>query len=547
MVRLIRRSHLVGAVIVVALAFSGAPRADAVARPEVLRVGGPSAPGDTKIALLSSSVNRAGQPFDVIDATGNKVLTGTLAKGVNPAPWKFAATADLSAISIPGAYQVRAGGLVSRPWEVRAGAGREPIPTLLQFFAANRDGAEPSPLHAPAHLHDAKVVGGPHDAQTIDLTGGWMDAGDMLHFTETTAYATTVLQLAADLDPTDTTALRAEADIGVRWLVRAHPAPDLFIGQVGDERDHNLGFRDPALDDGRSEPGIGTRFAYPSTGSSLAGKSAAALALAAERTTPGPVRDTLLARARDWYAAGKATAGVGPLLRGGFYRASSWQDDLALGAVMLYRVTGDAADLTEAVGYLQAITQDTLGWDDVAALAGADLCGAFAHPAVTDAAARNLGCTRLQQVALAAFATAAGNPWATPGYYTWGQTAVNGGNGAAIALDARVGQAPTASGAQRARDYLLGLNQWGSSFVVGLGPSSPQPPPHWASISGDALPVGAVVGGPAPKSEIRAQGFRVNDAFSNGKAAYADNVDNYVTSEPALDYTANSILLLAAL
>ena len=114
----------------------------------------------------------------------------------------------------------------------------------------------------------------------------------MLHFTQTTAFAAVLLQAAARLDPADAAALNGEADVGVRWLLKAHPFPDAFVAQVGDERDHERGFRDPAIDDASSKPGIGTRFAYTlppeRIGGDLGGKAAAALALAFQRTRLGP-------------------------------------------------------------------------------------------------------------------------------------------------------------------------------------------------------------------------------------------------------------------
>ncbi len=525
-----------------------APSQAVVSRPDVLRTGGPSEPRDAKVAVLATGANHAKQPFDVINGAGAVVLQGTLVKARIPGPWRFIATADLSAITAPGSYRVRAAGLVSRPWDVRAGASREAIPTLLQFFAANRDGSEPSPLHAAAHLHDAVVASGPSAGQHIDLTGGWMDAGDMLHFTETTAYAAIVLQLAAAVDAPDATALDQEADVGIRWLVKAHPSPSLFIGQVGDERDHNVGFRNPAVDDASSAAGIGTRVAYPSSGSSLSGKAAAALALAADRAT-GAARSALLSQAIDWYNAGRATAGVGPVMRGGFYRASSWHDDLALAAAMLYRTTGDAAYLNDAVAELQlGAPQYEMGWDDVAGLAGAELCGAIVHAAVTDATAKSVACAELANVVEGArdLATAVG-AWSIPTYYSWGQTAVSGGTGSAVVLDHRANPSSSVAIADFARDHLFGRNQWGTSFVVGYGPNAPLHPHHWASTSGAGLPIGAVVGGPANKKEIRSQHFVVKDVFSTARAAYEDRLDDYVTSEPALDYTANSILLLALL
>ena len=48
---------------------------------------------------------------------------------------------------------------------------------------------------------------------------------------------------------------------------------------------------------------------------------------------------------------------------------------------------------------------------------------------------------------------------------------------------------------------------------------------------------------------MRAQGFRPTGPWRrfDSSVVYADSRRDYVTSEPALDYAANSILLLAAL
>ena len=129
-----------------------------------------------------------------------------------------------------------------------------------------------------------------------------------------------------------------------------------------------------------------------------------------------------------------------------------------------------------------------------------------------------------------------------PGYFSWGTTAQNGAAGALAALNARCG---IAAGA---RDYLLGRNPFGTAFVVGFGPGKhARHPHHWASVFGPGQPPGAVVGGPAPIDQIEGQGFRAKGPFDSRFAAYADERRNYVTSEPAIDYAAASILLLAAL
>jgi hypothetical protein len=539
-----------------ACAVSGVP-AWAATPPDAIRVGGPSLPGDSKVAIVGSRAPMAGRAFRVLDAHGATVLRGRLHRAVgSPAPWRNAATADLSAVRAEGAFRVVVGRLRSRAWIVTVSGSTALIPLLLRFFAANSDGNEPSPEHGPAHLHDAVVAAGPHGGQHFDLTGGWMDAGDMIHFAKTTAYAASALQLAARIDPANAAALNRAADVGIRWLVKAHPAPDLFIQQVGDERDHDVGYRDPALDDRSSLPGIGTRLAYAGIGKDVGGKVATALALAAVRN-PSPVREQLLHLAEQWYAAGQAGPGAAPrpqgLVGGYFYgndEENGGEDDLGAAAVMLWRATGESQKLIDAVHYLGHVPPDPLSWADTAMFGFADLCGGLGLPAVPDAAARQLACGKLRTAALAV--ETAGREFAFPVYgdYGWGTTATTEGAAAVAGLAARArvindGRAVADGG----RDWILGRNQWGVSFVVGYGPGAPLHPQHWAATLGAGRPVGAVVGGPAPRSTVLEQKgsftFHHHSPFDSPDTIYEDNAEDYVTSEPALDYNAATILNLA--
>jgi len=523
------------------------------APPAAIRVGGPSAPADAKVAVVGSAQRLAGRRFVVVSTSGRVVLRGRLrAAGGSAAPWRRAFAADLSRLRRPGIYRVKAAGLTSRGWTIAARPSSTPVRTILRSFAANADGREASPAHGPAHLNDAVVASGPYAGRRFDLTGGWMDAGDTLKFTQTTAYAAAALQAAARLDRTDAAALRATADVGVRWLVKAHPAPDLFVAQVGDARDHDLGFRDPASDDASGRDGIAVRQAYPNMGGDLGGKAALALALAAERAT-GPARDELLRQAREWYAAGVASGVVAPQLPdpvGDFYPGDTQDDALAAGAAALHRATGERSYLDDAVRRLAAITPDgRLGWNALAGFAAADLCGRLGAPAVADAAAKDAACRALDAQGRAAVVRARAGAFGTPGRFTWGQTGENGGTGALAVLAGRGGTAGGLAVGASARDWLLGRNPWGASFVAGFGPRSPRAIHHWASLRGAGRPVGAVVGGPAPRKEIDAQrlGTPKPSPFSTPAATYEDRVDDYVTSEPAIDYAAGSILLLATL
>ena len=543
---------VVGAIAVGAVAASAPAFAQ---RPTLIRTGGPSRPGEPKIAVVASDRNLSGHRFSV--ASGDRVvLRGRLRRAVgSPAPWHRAYTANLTGVRKPGRYVVRVAGWRSRPWNVRAGRESRLIDLVLNFFRSNSDGTEPSPIHAPSHLHDATIKGGPHDGQRVDMTGGWMDAGDMLHFTQNAAFATAQLEAAARLDPRDAGAIGAEADVGVRWLEKLHPFRDVFVVQIGDHRDHNRGFSDPALDDSSGKPGIAYRLAYHwggGVGGDIGGKVATALALAADRAS-GARRSQLVGEAEQWYAAGKAAHRPTPRVIDDFYVDTNWKDSMAAGAAALYRVTGNSSYLADARSYLRQYgIGDVMGYYEMSPFAAADLCGALGAPPLGGPAAKRQGCSGLRSAARQVRAEARRNAFGPSGFLSWGttQTVAAGGAEAQIAAEFagfQGGRRIAAAG----RDYLLGLNPWGASFVAGFGPRSPRKIHSWASVFGDGLPRGAVVGGPAPRRAVLGQHVGRPRGpfaeFNSRRYVYEDRRADYVTSEPTIDSAASTVLLLAAL
>jgi hypothetical protein len=520
----------------------------ALATPTVIRVGGPSDPADSKVAIVASDRNLRGARFELTKGDV-LILRGRLtpAKGA-PDPWAHAYRADISGVEEPGAYRVRVAGKVSRPWEVRAGGSESLVPLLLRFFEGNRDGNEPSPLHGPSHLNDAVVKGGPHDGERVDMVGGWMDAGDMIHFTQTTAFSTALLEAAARLDPVNRAAIQAEALVGVRWLLRAHPFSDVYVTQVAGLVDHH-GFRDPVDDDASPKPGVGTREAFhfeTGVGGDIGGKVAAALALSADHASE-PQRSILIAVAADWYAAGKASDRSSPELpkTGGFYHARTFKDSLAAGAAALYRVTGKDAYLQDALEYLRDTGPTVIDFGNFAPVAAADICGRLGAPPLGPPDAQEEACGFLTELGADAGSYADKNPFGPASYFEWGTTAISSGSGAFAAM---AGGPARAVGAG-ARDYLFGRNAWGASFVTGVGPLAPRRVHHWAAALG-GNPPGAIVGGPAPLRALKEEHFKPGGPlrkFNSARVMYEDKRANYVTSEPTIDGSAAAILLLAAL
>ena len=230
----------------------------------------------------------AGKRYVVIDASGATVQVALHRAAITPKPWGHAYP-RLAPIRgpLPGA---RTG---ARPDLTVVDGSIGGLRAMRSPRSSSSSPGTPSgqriAVPRAVHLNDAAVTSGPLAGKQIDMTGGWMDAGDMIHFTQTTVFAAAMLEAARGSTPLPRRRSRLEADVGIRWLLKAHPAPGLFIAQVGDERDHEHGFRDPAADDSASPaPADGGPIRIPrgGVGGDIAARPQAALALAYLRTGP---------------------------------------------------------------------------------------------------------------------------------------------------------------------------------------------------------------------------------------------------------------------
>ena len=544
--------------------------------PDAIRVGALSAPRDPKVAIVVSDGKLVGERFSVRRLGGGIVLRGRLERTHgSPSPWRHAARADLSRVNRPGSYRIRVGRLHSAPWRVSTSARRAMILRLLAIFRVNADGNEPNPVFGPAHLNDsmAPIVGGPTEGGTIDVSGGWRDAGDAVKFTVTTAMASALLDYTAELDPADAAKLHTVSDIGVRWLEKTHPAgSDTFVAQVSGVSDHKgATFRDYSRDDASPNPAFSHRKAYGEAGSGTLGAAAAALASGSLREGPATARGSaLLQRAQEWFARGKAVSAAGPRLEGldqaGGMPFTDWQSFMALASVLLWRAGGDEAYLNDAARYMSKAPVETgfSSYFSVGGLAAADMCGGMGRPAVPREDLRSLACRKLIEAVRASRIRAASNAFHSPGGFNFGWVADHTGS---AAIEAAADRANVVSGgfrrAYEARDYLLGRNPWGAGFVVGPTGSEAHHPHHPVVLKGSParLGKGLVVGGPADRSEFT--GFelrpRARSAFApfnptydrerygGDPIVYEDRTADFITSEPSIGYSGPALLLLSQL
>jgi hypothetical protein len=579
-------------VLTVLLAVSGcsSPAGEVRAQVRVDQVG--FVTDEPKRAYLMSADAPGDVRFRVLDEGGTQVLDGVPAgssTGWNDR-YQDVRVLDLSAVTKPGRYRIEVAGAVSPTFRVdtaRALFGGL-VADNLRFFGTQHDSAHVADrtadvYAAPRYDEEGKrlldqaltKVGGP-----VDVSGGWFDAGDFLKFTHTSSYATAQLLLAQRDSAIRSEALEKEARYGLDWLDRMwDESTGTLYAQVGIGAgndavltDHDA-WRQPQDDDALAvapgdpkfhikhrpvfrvnEPGL-------PISPNLAGRVAAAFALAAQIDSDPARAKRELDQAASLFA--KADTSGKPLVTAfpkNFYPESGWQDDLEFAAVELAlagRALNDpraaqwqTAAEQWATAYLDSDTRGTLGLADVSALAHADLARISTGPLrdrLVGDLARQLdeGMTR-----------AAADPFGAGAVYTEFDSVPH-----ALGLVITAGLHRDVTGDDHyavfgtaQRNWVLGANAWGSSFVVGAGSTFPRCPEHQGSNLTGTLLTGAVVNGPNAAgqfAELNAfegmkpcavEGF---EPFDGHDARYLDHVGAWQSVEAAIDFTSTGLLAFA--
>ena len=562
-------------------------------------------PGQPASAVVLSKNPLKGE-YRVVDATTGKTLArGALSKnppGISSKGWgayRFSAVIPLDMPPLPaGRYRVelpRAG--IRSPEILLSEEVFSSAPdVMLEFMRQQRCGYNPF-LDAICHPYDGRTAYGEMPAGTyVDTRGGWHDAGDQLKYLLTSSTATAHLLEAwlanpgvfADrVDALGRPGSNGLADVldeakwGLDWLLKLHPSPGVLIHQVADDRDHK-GWRLPQSDDADYGWGPGKeRTAYVADGkpqglgkwqsastgvANLAGRYAAAMALAYRVFKDDPRRAdfarTCLAAGREVYAMGKAKEGVqqgnsyGSPYR---YAEETWADDMEWGAAEMYRATGEAPFLADAVRYADLAGATSWMGRAEAAHYGLYPFMNFGHFALhglagKDVDARLAGYYRdgLEK----ARSVAGASPFGAGVPFIWCS------NNLAAALvtqallyERMTGDARYAPLASDGLAWLLGRNPWGVSMFTLWPEGAPSPTqPHLptTNLTG-RLVRGGLVDGPVKASIFESlKGVRLTRIdsyapFQAGEAVYHDDVMDYATNEPTMDGTAAAILMFVLL
>jgi hypothetical protein len=505
---------------------------------------------DPKIAIIGAYTDIEKNQFFIrnlkthqIVFNGRMLSSGSVVQKDTPFPFNY--LIDFSPLKSSGTYRIELqNGNHSYAFKIGNDVYKKVIDKLLLFMRVARCGNTDPLLHQPCHLNDATNMG-------LDLTGGWHDAGDFLKFTRSEAYTTYTLLLSyainekkyadrfSDIDRNGMVDVLDEALIGLNYLIKVFPDDDVFVYQVGDfDKDHDQGFRMPEDDKLASK----NRPALIGFHRNVLCQYSFAMSLgyATFREMPEyrQAANQYLALAKKAYSKAKIIG-------------EKNIDKLCLAATELYRATGEEKYLKDAKKFNdQLFDSDWGNWSDNTNLAHARL--APFYPKSLEKLKTSVVKFHRQSLE-DLFGYNVAYVWA--GLYVAISSASAEWFYRTITLDDTYNLLSL-----RIRDYLLGVNPWGISFISGLGTIYPMNMHTNVGIASknanskkNAILLGAIPGGPVDPSYWKSHcsycpvpvDEDIFSRFHTASAVYHDHIADYVTNEPTIYGSSEGILFFS--
>lgn len=555
------------------------------------------APAASKIAIVRVQT-RDPMPWRVLDAAGRVVAQGkTVPLPIDPRAGAMQHRVDFSMIRTPGeGYQLRIGAIPSPMFAIRPAPYRGLARDTLAFFYHQRAGTPIAARFAggeqwarpAAHVgekvtcftgKDQRGNAWPGCGHTLDVTGGWYDAGDHGKYVVNGGISVwTLLNLyewtGGKAFPDRAQAI-PEAGNGIpdlldeaRWEVEfllAMQVPDgTRMPLPVDQNDRMRALHLTEVDAGgmahhkvaderwtaipmRPDRDPERRFLYPPSTAATLNLAAVAAQCARIWATIDPAfsRRCLDAATRAWAAAERNPRifAVGDFTGSGGYGDRDVSDEAFWAASELYATTGDAhfRDALSASPHYRDGVKAEPGWPATAPLGLATLALASADARIRDQARRAItaAADRFERERTE---VAYRIPYASE-RYSWGSNSNLLNRAMLLLMAARwTNEARYRDAAGDVMDYLLGRNPLGQSYVSGYG-AQPMTNPHhrfWARQKDAAYPPpppGALSGGPnnTAMTDPVAQALK-------GKCApqrcWVDHIDAYALNEVTINWNA---------
>ncbi|MFI7069502.1 glycoside hydrolase family 9 protein [Micromonospora sediminicola] len=543
-------------------------------------------PGGPKHATVVTEATEA-LPWQLKSAGGSVVASGeTTPRGTDAASAQNVQTVDFSAYRTPGTgYTLTVDGETSHPFDISGTLYDRLRADSLQFFYAQRSGiaidgdligaeyARPAGhLDVAPNQGDTDVPCQPGVCDyTLDVRGGWYDAGDHGKYVVNGGIATYQLLNAFERTKTAETADGGAAlgDATLRVPERGNAVPDV-LDEARWELDFLLRMQVPT-----GEPLAGMvhhkihdknwtglplapqddpqprELHPPSTAATL---NLAAVAAQCARLF-APYDAAYAARcataAKTAYAAAKAHpaiyASASDGTGGGAYDDTNVTDEFYWAAVELWLSTGDKAYLADVTASplhtADVFTPNgAFGWQSVAALGRLDLATVPNTLPAAEKTRIRASVTAAADRYLAALADQAyGLPMpGTADAYVWGSNSnvVNNAIVLATAFDLSR-DAKYRDGAVQSADYLFGRNALNMSYVTGWGEQNAHNQhsrifAHQLNPDLANPPAGSLAGGP---------NAALQDPYAANLLAgcapmfcYVDDINSYATNEVAINW-----------
>lgn len=510
-------------------------------------------PSDKKQAIIFTNSKIDNTKFTVNNFyTGDNIITDNLKSPIGSyGKFKNCYKIDFSKIKSAGKYYIEINGTKSYTFSINNYIYNNLVDSLLTFFKIQRCGFNEPYLHEFCHYYDATklILNGIELDGKNDLTGGWHDAGDYLKFLNTIAYTSYTLLFSYDFDNTKFSKdqnnnglpdILDEAKIGINWLIKANYNDQYLVTQVQDLQDQRVGWRLP-----ENDPLINNRPAYLGIGKNLIGIYSSALALAYRIFNEFPdendFANTCLDIAEKFYSLNPKSPDIYRTPTG-HYEDSKYLGKLSLSAIELYLSTHKNNYLVDAKKYANEAASDFWwSWGDI---------NSFAHfrLAKIDSSFKKYIFSNLKHFRELSNKNILGEVIND----AWGTNNTNLG----VALQTILWQNITNDFtfndlAIKQRDYILGKNPWGISFIYNIGSKFTK---HFHSqiayFNNGKLP-GALSAGPISKVKLSQYNIILEnsndpyEAFQTDEVIYQDDRMDYITNEPTITANATAVFVFA--